>query len=103
MSFFLFIYLSSIEWNQIYDDDPLPNQICNQCDSECSEVHRKIVRMRQREEYWTSELSENDPFKRILAFRKQQDDELQKKIEQILSNNVSNLLSARKSTHTRDE
>lgn len=70
-------------------------------------MHSKIVRMHQREEFWTSELSENDPFKRILAFRKQQDDDLQKKIQQILSNNVSNLYSARKlctqSTHTRDD
>lgn len=50
------------------------------------------MRIRQQEEYWSRSLSENDPFKRILAFREQQKDELQKKIEQILSNNVSGFM-----------
>lgn len=51
-------------------------------------MHRKLVRIHQQEEYWTSTLNENDPFKRIFTFRQQQKAELQRKIDQILSNNV---------------
>lgn len=88
-NFFLFLHSCSIERVQIYDDDPLPKQICVACECVCAESHSKLVRFRQQEKLWASALSEDDPFKRILAFREQQNDEMQRKIEQIMSSNVS--------------
>lgn len=96
------VCLFVFDGNQIYDDDPLPKQICVNCDLECTESHSKLMRIRSQEEYWTRSLSENDPFKRILAFREQQKDELQKKIQlqrsiaRISANNVSGSLKGGK-------